>query len=168
MHPRDCSIREAVTRDVPCHKAVAAQSVYGLAHHAWHLLFLCVRPRLTSSLSSALCKHINLIFCHSIFLSILIGVLGGAGSFPTGGWTLILLFTLQYLPIYTLTSRFILNIRKLYARDARGRRGEGIDTGFGLSLSGRDAVGTAMVFANVGQNEGSGDVEEIQMQVQPE
>jgi hypothetical protein len=53
----------------------------------------------------------------------------------------------------------------------RGRRGEGIDTGFGLSLSGRGAGGTAIVFADVEQNEGSEDIEEVPREVgttQPE
>ena len=56
--------------------------------------------------------------------------------------------------MYTLTPRFILSIRELYARDVQGRRGEGIDTGFGLS-SGRGTGGTAIVFVDVEQNEES-------------
>lgn len=64
---------------------------------------------------------------------------------------------LEYVPIYTLTPRFILSVRELYARDVRGRR-EGIDTGFGLSISGA----TTMEFAD-GQRESSEDVEEIMM-----
>lgn len=59
---------------------------------------------------------------------------------------------LQYLPMYILTPRFILSIRELYARDIQERRGEGIDTGFGLS-SGCGAVRTAIVFADVELNE---------------
>ena len=39
----------------------------------------------------------------------------------------------------------------------------GVDTGFGLSLSGRDAAGT-IVFADVEQNEVSEDVGAIQME----
>lgn len=65
-----------------------------------------------------------------------------------------MIVVLQCVPMFTLTPRFILSIRKLYARDVDGRRGEGIDTGFGLSSSGRSAAGTLIFFANVEQNEG--------------
>ncbi|KAH0836668.1 hypothetical protein J3R83DRAFT_8388 [Lanmaoa asiatica] len=56
--------------------------------------------------------------------------------------------------MYTLTPRFILSVRELYARDVQGRRGEGVDTGFGLPSAGRGAVGTAMVFVDVEPDEG--------------
>ncbi|KAF8552966.1 hypothetical protein OG21DRAFT_1485804 [Imleria badia] len=72
--------------------------------------------------------------------------------------------------MFTLIPRFIISIRELYARDVQGRRGEGIDTGFGLSSSCRDAGGTAIVFADVEQNELDG-VEETPMEdvtTQPE
>lgn len=65
-----------------------------------------------------------------------------------------LLFILENVPMYTLTPRFILSIREMYARDVQGRREGGIDTGFGLSLSSRDADAT-IAFADVEQNEGS-------------
>ena len=81
----------------------------------------------------------------------------------TGGWQLVLLVILEYVPIYTLTPRFILNMRELYARDSRGRREGQIDTGFGLSTPVPD--GTMMVFADAEQNEGLGDVEDIPMEV---
>ena len=63
-----------------------------------------------------------------------------------------MLFILEYVPMFTLSPRFILSIRELYARDVQGRRGEGIDTGFGLS-SVRGAGNSAIVFADVEQNE---------------
>ena len=62
--------------------------------------------------------------------------------------------------MYTLSPRFILSTRELYARDVQGRCVGGIDTGFGLSLSGREAAGT-IVFADVEQNEVSEDVGEM-------
>ena len=68
----------------------------------------------------------------------------------------------QYVPMFTLTPRFIMGIRELHARDVQGRRGGGIDTGFGLSSS--SAGGISIMFANVGQIE-LGDVEEIPMEV---
>ena len=59
--------------------------------------------------------------------------------------------------MYTLTPRFILNIRELYARDARSIFGEGIDSGFGLSSFGHGAGGTVIIFADVEQRDGSED-----------
>lgn len=84
-------------------------------------------------------------------------MLSVSGTTPTGGQA-ILLVILEYVPIYTLTPRFILTIRELYARDVRGRRA-GIDTGFGLSLS-----EATIEFASAGQNESLEDSEEIQME----
>ena len=100
---------------------------------------------------------------HSIFVFSLINVLG-----VSGGWQGILL-TLESVSLFTLIPRFIVSIREMYARDVR-RRGDGIDTWFGLSSSGRSG-GTAIVFADDGQNEGLEDVEEILMEAgttQPE
>lgn len=82
-----------------------------------------------------------------------------------------LLLILEYVPMFTLTPRFIVSIRELYARDVQDRRGGGIDTGFGLSFSGRGAVGTGNAITDVEQNEGSENVEEIPREVvitQPE
>lgn len=81
---------------------------------------------------------------------------------PIGGWQLVLLGILEFVPIYTLTPRFIISIRKLYANDVEGRRGGGIDTGFGLPSTG-GADRTVIVFADVEQNEGAEDVEEIRV-----
>ncbi|KAF8547043.1 hypothetical protein OG21DRAFT_1573935 [Imleria badia] len=81
-------------------------------------------------------------------------ILNGFNISPIVGWQLSGI--LQYVPMYVLTPRFILSIRELYARDVQGRRGEGIDTGFGLLSSGRGA-GTAIVFADIEGNEGLED-----------
>lgn len=72
-----------------------------------------------------------------------------------------LLYVLEYVPVYVLAPRFVISMRELYACDGQGLRVGGPDTGFGLSLSSLGNVGTAMVFADVGQNE----VEEIPMEV---
>ena len=102
-------------------------------------------------------------FRYSILLFSLIDLLSLYGYVPTEGWQFDLLLILQYVPMFTLTPRFILSIRELYARDVQSRHGSGIDTGFGLSSSGREAGGAAMVFAGVEQNEGLEDVEEMLM-----
>ena len=125
-----------------------------------------MRPRLILSLSSSLPSKravlptkLTVTFCHSVFLSALINALATSGKFPASGWLMCLLGILQYVPMFTLSPRFILSIWELYACDVQGRRGEGIDTGFGLS-SDRSAGRLAIVFADVEQNEGLEDIEE--------
>ncbi|KAF8135064.1 hypothetical protein EV363DRAFT_1257036 [Boletus edulis] len=90
----------------------------------------------------------------AIFLFNLVNVLYLFGKAPTGGWQLLVLLALEFVPIYTLTPRFILSMREMYARDTR--RSEGIDTAFGLSLS-----EATMTFAVAGQNGRSEEIEEI-------
>ncbi|KAF8549537.1 hypothetical protein OG21DRAFT_1488441 [Imleria badia] len=112
----------------------------------------------------------GLLYFLAVFLLNLINVLAASGKLPAGGWQLLVVLTLEFVPMYTLSPRFILSTRELYARDVQGRCVGGIDSGFGLSLSGCEAVGT-IVFADVEQNERSEDVEEIAMEVvtsQPE
>ena len=67
-------------------------------------------------------------------------------------WQVVLICTLEYVPAFVLTHRLILSLRKLYARDLRGRCGSDIDTAFGLTSSGCGAVGSQIVFAEGGQN----------------
>ena len=67
--------------------------------------------------------------------------------------------------MFTLSPRFILSIREMHAHDVQARRGSGIDTGFGLSVSGRDAVEAVPVFADVEQDGVSADVEEAMMEI---
>ena len=76
---------------------------------------------------------------------------------------MVLVFTLEFVPMFTLSSRFILSIRELHAHNVQGKGGGGIDTGFGLYVSGHGAVETVPVFADVEQDEGSADVEEMAM-----
>ena len=94
---------------------------------------------------------------HSVSVSNIINVLAASGWSPTGA-RLLVLGVLEDVPFFTLTPRFILSIREMYAHDVQGRHGSGIDTGFGLSSSGRDAGGTAIVFADVEQDEDFEDV----------
>ncbi|KAF8552055.1 hypothetical protein OG21DRAFT_1511989 [Imleria badia] len=124
---------------------------------------------LSSPLPSNLAKsptELMVSFRYSeIFLSALLDIMTFSGNLTIGGWSLTLMFVLQYVPIFTLAHRFIMSIRELYAYDVQGRRGGRIDTGFGLSFSDRGAVGTVLVFADVEPNEGSADVEEILLEV---
>lgn len=66
--------------------------------------------------------------------------------------------TLEFVPVYAISPRFILIVRALRSE----RRLAGIDTGFGLSLSGRG-------FVDIKRNKGLEDVEEVPMEAtQPE
>ncbi|KAF8553912.1 hypothetical protein OG21DRAFT_1522816 [Imleria badia] len=111
---------------------------------------------------SSLLVRQGILYFLAIFLLSLFDELSRLGKLPTGGWQFDLSAILEYVPLYTLTPRFILSIRELHARDVQGRRGEGIDTGFGLSLSSHGAGRTAMVLADVVQDEeGGGDTNEV-------
>jgi len=59
------------------------------------------------------------------------------------------------VPISTLTPRFILSMREMYARSVYGGRGHGIDTGFGLTaLSGHGVSRSSIVFVDGREREG--------------
>ncbi|KAF8135144.1 hypothetical protein EV363DRAFT_1557624 [Boletus edulis] len=103
----------------------------------------------------------GIIYFFAIFLFNLMEMLAVAGEFPTGGWQMILSIILEYVPIFTLTPRFILSIRELYARDVESRCGEWIDTAFGLSSSGHRTSGTMVLFVNIERNGGSEVTEEV-------
>ena len=136
MHPRNRSTRKAVTSDVPHNKAVETRSVHELARQAGYLLFLCVFVSFfPSSLPSILAKSMRelVVFLrYSIFLMALLDILTFMGYFTTR-WSLMLMFVLRYVPIFTLAPRFILSIRELYGHDMHGRHGGGIDTGLSSS-----------------------------------
>ena len=102
---------------------------------------------------------------NSILTFAIIAVLMFTGNVSVDGWQAILLGTMELIPPCVLVLRFILSLRKLYARDLQGRRGSDIDTAFGFtSGSGRGAVASAIMFADVGGNEGEDQGEEIQME----
>ena len=79
---------------------------------------------------------------------------------PIDGWSLMLLVPLHYIPTFTLVPRFILDLRKLYARDLRGRRGN-IDTAFGFVS---DIAVSTMAFADTLQEDEEEQVNEMQME----
>ena len=109
--------------------------------------------------------HTTKLITNSILAIALLDMLGQTGNLPTDGPWLVLLGMMEYIPPYTLVPRFILNLRKLYARDLRGRRGSEIDTAFGFtSTSSHGAGASAIMFTDAGQNEGVEQGEEIQME----
>ena len=72
---------------------------------------------------------------------------------------------MESIPPYTLVPRFILSLRRLYARDLGGGHGSDIDTAFGVtSTSGLDAAASAIMFADSEQNEGLEQGEGIQLE----
>ena len=92
----------------------------------------------------------------------IVNVLFAAGKTPDGEWQMTPLFIAEFVPMYTLTPRFVMSIRELYARDAQKgvHCGGGIDTGFGLSSPSCGACGTRILFADVEEHE-LNDIDEL-------
>lgn len=104
----------------------------------------------------------EILFMCSCLVWSLLDVLYDTTSIIHGGWSTALLI-LEFVPQFTLTPRFILSLRALYARNVQGGQGSDIDTAFGFtSAPGHGTVGT-IVFADAEQNEGA-EQEEIQME----
>ena len=99
---------------------------------------------------------------HSFLTAALINPRYSIVNIPQDGWWL-LLGIAENTPPFTLVSRFILSLRKLYARNLRGRRGSNIDTAFGFT-SGYGAAASGIMFADSGQSDGLEHGEEIQME----
>ena len=82
------------------------------------------------------------------------------------GWSAQLLYIIATVPLYTLTPRFVLNVRELYMLDSQGRLQRDIDTGFGLSSGAGHGVGVSttigtIAFAQPGGSRGPDDGEGI-------
>ena len=78
------------------------------------------------------------------------------------GWLSQVLVIIANVPLYTLTPRFVVNVRQLYVLDTQGRVNRDIDTGFGLS-SGVSVPTTieTIAFEEGGRSRRSDDGEEI-------
>ncbi|KAG9311477.1 hypothetical protein JVU11DRAFT_8592 [Chiua virens] len=100
-------------------------------------------------------QYMNLLVSQGIvyFIGILLinlsDTLNLAGKAPSTGWQMILWNFVAYVPVFTLTPRFIMSVRKLHAHNVRSRFGSWIDTGFGLTSSRSQMV---MVFADDGRS----------------
>ncbi|KAI9457051.1 hypothetical protein HD554DRAFT_1830403 [Boletus coccyginus] len=87
------------------------------------------------------------------------------GNFELVGWQIIFVGFVETVPIATMAPRFVLSMRELYARDVRGGRRDGIDTGFGFSaLASHGTSRSAMVFADGGRRNEDLNGEEIPME----
>lgn len=90
----------------------------------------------------------------------LVDLLGMLGFIPLG-WATPVLKAAINIPLYTLTPRFVMNVRELYALNLEGGCARDIDTGFGFSLpvergiGGPTAIGT-LAFEEDGGNGGLG------------
>ena len=81
------------------------------------------------------------------------------------GWWVVLTETMEYVPAFILTPRFILSLRSLDARVVRGGDDNEIDTAFGLtSTSCHDSATSAIMFVDSGGTDGEEQNEEIQME----
>jgi len=168
VHARGHPIREGIASDAPRDREMATQSLCKLARQAGYFLLLHVGPHFILSPSIFRCHPSSqidqfpteLIIRYSVFLYSLINLLAALRVLSsTEVWQAVLTFILQYVPMFTLTPRFVLSIRELHARDIQARCGGEIDTGFGLSSHGRNTGGTVVMFASL--NGGLEDVEEI-------
>jgi len=118
---------------------------------------------------------VNLLIVEGVvyFLAILmwnlVNTLYAFGHLSGDGPSYVVLSLLEVIPIATLTPRFILSMRELYARSVHGGRADNIDTGFGLAtLSDPGMSGSTMVFAESEGNGGSNHGESIAMKTGPE
>lgn len=117
------------------------------------LFFFCtLHCRPWSSQTKEFPTELTVTSHHSMVLFTLLDVLSHHGKLPTTGWLADLLYMLQKWPVFILTPRFIISVREMYARDVQSSGG-GIDTGFGLFSSSRDADYTEIAFADYGPNE---------------
>jgi len=95
----------------------------------------------------------------------ILNLLSFAGVLPTGEGRSVLAVVLQLqIPPVALIPRFIVSLRKLYLRDARGRRG--IDTAFGLAseFGHESTTMSTIVFGDGPRNEDAEQGDEIQME----
>ena len=157
MHPGHSPICEAGISSVPSYETMAAKPVYEPVIQRGNHLFpnVCCTNFRAAQFKVTARDNSTLAFCLVNLQDRLLLSFGVQWLHPV-------VVAASSILVLTLTPRFILSIRALYARDVRGRQGYGIDTGFGFSSL--DAGGgSAMVFADIRENEDSQQVEEIPM-----
>lgn len=97
-------------------------------------------------------------------LNNLLALLGVLGT-PLGRAGLVLMVAAN-VPLYTLTPRFVINVRELYASETQACWDRDIDTGFGFTsrAAGSTTIGT-IEFAEDGETGGMDGGEEIAMEM---
>lgn len=93
----------------------------------------------------------------------LLNLLASFNMLPNEAWFTILYLPAELVPAYTLTPRFILSIRELYAQSIQSGHSTRMDSGFGLSGgSGVTTTGmTTMVFEDSIGKMSPEEVEEV-------
>lgn len=83
------------------------------------------------------------------------------------GWVTPVLMIATNVPLYTLTPRFVMDVRELYVLETEGCLDRDIDTGFGFSSETGHATGSmmlgTMVFVVPGRTEVLDDANETVM-----
>ncbi|KAF8452880.1 hypothetical protein L210DRAFT_3639323 [Boletus edulis BED1] len=115
----------------------------------YFLVYVPPSPSFFSRHSELMRQHNDI----STLLNSLINLLGVLGTLP-GGWGGPALVVVATVPLFTLTPRFVMNIRELYVRDAQGRWDRDIDTGFGLSNGAGGGVGVSTTIGTIAFAEG--------------
>lgn len=174
---------EAVNCNVQSNEAVATQPVHGPDCQGGYFLHLLVRHSgchfgfpsillfhriLLAPYTRVRTHKLNSLACFSQqnrnLLNNITNVIEKVSMNPLTTPWLVFLGLLGVISLYPVIPRFILGVRELYDKDSRGRC-EGIDTGFGVSSRAeRNAVNSAIAFADVGGDRDLEGDEEIQLE----
>ncbi|KAF8558598.1 hypothetical protein OG21DRAFT_1493819 [Imleria badia] len=97
----------------------------------------------------------GMLYFFAILLFGLVNLLAYVAKIVITGWRIIPMGILNFVPVLTLTPRFVLSMRALYARDLRGRCEPcHMDTGFGFTSASESGTrGSTILFVDVGLSE---------------
>ncbi|KAF8123687.1 hypothetical protein EV363DRAFT_1587224 [Boletus edulis] len=84
---------------------------------------------------------ITLLYC--------LNFLGALGVLPSEGYIAGVLQFVSIVPVFTLTPRFVINVRELYVLDTHGHWDHDVDTGFGLSSGRRRSMGVSTTIGTI-------------------
>ena len=102
---------------------------------------------------------------NSVLAYAIICQLASTGRIPRDGRLVMYVAMQQTLP-YMLFPRFVLSLREMYAQELQGRRGDGIDSAFGLGQSQHAASGHPVLFAGISRNTKGDDGMEMEMEME--
>lgn len=160
MSPRGCQVPLEFVSDVQSDETMGTRSLYESFRQGGCALLPRVRRIPNSN------HRLNSFPVTSVFLFATVDVLTYWANVPITGWWILLTGTLEYIPVFTLTPRFILSVRALYARDLQDpRKLRDMDTDFGSGCS-FSGSGSVTLVTNVGKSRGtwSQQYDEIQME----
>ena len=154
----DGQVCGGLASDVSGNGKTAVEQIYESPRQRWSFILYRVRTLVLFPFLRELTQQHALI---STFLYCIVNMLGVLGNIPQG-WLTYSLMVVASVPLYTLTPRFVMNVRELYVLDLQGRCGNDIDTGFGLlngagcSMGETTTIGT-IAFVERGGIEGLDD-----------